>query len=271
MKSFLYKIECLTNMHVGSGDSGYSVVDNEVEKDAVLGCPIIHASGVKGALRDTVKNAETANSIFGSPTDKSGKESNSGSVKFMDACMLSRPLRVRGGDLAFIQTTTVDVLNHFIRQVKAFDCLPDELKELDKVEAEALKFGDKEFLSTVSGVRVEDEETGDLPNNFTQLELLKKLLGDNFALAKSFADYPLPVVARNKLEDKKSKNLWYEELVPHHTVFYLIVQAESKEVLDRPAESKKNQGWLSDGCLVQFGGNASVGCGYTKLTRWGGF
>ena len=67
MKIEFYKIECLTNLHVGSGEINYNIVDNEVEKDAVTGLPVIHASGIKGALRDTFKNIisdEEINKIY---------------------------------------------------------------------------------------------------------------------------------------------------------------------------------------------------------------
>ena len=52
MSFFAYKIDCITNLHVGSGDLNYNIVDNEVERDAVTGYPVIHASGLKGALRE---------------------------------------------------------------------------------------------------------------------------------------------------------------------------------------------------------------------------
>ena len=55
MNVFAYKIECLTNLHVGSGDLNYNIIDNEVERDAVTGYPIVHASGLKGALKEHFK------------------------------------------------------------------------------------------------------------------------------------------------------------------------------------------------------------------------
>lgn len=45
-------LSCLTNLHVGSGEANFNIVDREVETDPVTGLPIIHASGLKGALRD---------------------------------------------------------------------------------------------------------------------------------------------------------------------------------------------------------------------------
>ena len=47
-----YLIECLTNMHVGSGGANYGVVDNLVQRDSVTNIPIINSSSLKGALRE---------------------------------------------------------------------------------------------------------------------------------------------------------------------------------------------------------------------------
>lgn len=271
MNAFLYKIQCVTNLHVGSGDANYSVVDNEVEKDPVLGCPIIHSSGVKGALRDYAeekfgRDDPRITAWFGSPA-ASKDAAIPGAIKFMDACLLCRPLRVKGGSSAFIQVTTLDILNHFIRQATAFGCMPNNLKGLREFtddEKNNPLLEKVQFLSTVNNISVEDENTAFLPADFPQLALLKTLLGKEFAIAKSLDDYPLPVVARNKLENKISKTLWYEEYVPHDSAFFLFALAKNEDALS----------WLSskeEASLVQFGGNASVGCGYTKLTRWGGF
>lgn len=287
MKAFLYKIECITNLHVGSGDVNYSVVDNEVEKDPVLGCPIIHSSGVKGALRDFFVDQKmnkenlskeeaqkVAKAVFGDGAKKDAPAiATASTVKFLDACLLSRPLRAKDGPSSFIQTTTVDIINHFLRQVKAFNCLPKGLEMPDEIGS--LPFDIKPFLTAValpafspensSTKYVEDEETGFLQETISCYKTLQVLLGSDFAIAKSLDDYPLPVVARNKLENKISKTLWYEEYVPHDSVFFLIVLAQKEEDLDWLAKEKNKP------CIVQFGGNASVGCGYTKLTRWGGF
>ena len=51
MTANIYLLECLTNLHVGSGEVNYNIVDNEVERDVVTNYPTINSSGVKGALR----------------------------------------------------------------------------------------------------------------------------------------------------------------------------------------------------------------------------
>ena len=261
MKTFLYKIDCVTNLHVGSGDVNYNVVDNEVEKDSVLDCPVIHSSGVKGALRDAYPDKEEARRIFGSPASADNSFSG-GAVKFMDAFLLSRPLRVRSekSALSCIQATTPEYLNHLIRQMNMLSCRPDGLPETAELDPDAVGalFGNAAFLTTESGIRVEDEDTAVLPADFPGLDPLKKILGPRFALARSLDDYPLPVIARNCLEDGRSVNLWYEEYVPHGSVFYLFALAPDR----------KDVAWM-DGQLVQFGGNASIGYGFTRISRWG--
>lgn len=258
MNAYLYKIECLTNLHVGSGDANYSIVDNEVEKDEVLGSPVIHASGVKGALRDFAEAKGVANviEIFGSPA-ASKVNARPGAVKFMDACLLTRPLRVRdnSGALTFLPVTTLAILNHFIRTTDAFGCPP--AAGLKPVAESNLPFNGKNFLCTRAGIRVEDEPTEVLPKQLPQLTLLKQILGEDFVIARSLEDYRLPVSARNALDDNKtSKNLWYEEYVPHDSIFFLTVL------------SPLSMDWLPNGSIVQFGGNASVGYGFTRISSW---
>ncbi len=262
MKSLLYKVECLTNLHVGSGDNNYSIVDKEVEKDPILECPIIHSSGIKGALRDVLEPSDPgrAKVLFGAP----GSEDNTaqaGSIKFLDAYLLSRPLRTAGGQESFIQVTTASMLRHFIQLCEGMGCLPGYkglslLKDLELWENISTE---KPFLCTDSNLRIEGDAVEKIHENAEYLPALKKLLGPHFAIARSLDDYPLPVIARNKLDDNKiSKNLWYEEYVPHHSVFYLVMLVPENEHLS----------WLEEQKYIQFGGNASVGYGFTHISKW---
>ncbi|MCS4455235.1 RAMP superfamily CRISPR-associated protein [Clostridium botulinum] len=47
----IYTIRCLTNMHVGSGDASYTLIDNQVQRDVITGFPTINSSSLKGSLR----------------------------------------------------------------------------------------------------------------------------------------------------------------------------------------------------------------------------
>lgn len=70
----------------------------------------------------------------------------------------------------------------------------------------------------------------------------------------------MPVLARNQLENGKSKNLWYEEIVPHNSIFYFFALADSKELLDDFANVIKDK-------VIQFGNNASIGYGLCRVTK----
>ena len=252
-----YKIECLTNLHVGSGEVNYNIVDNEVEKDPVTALPVIHASGVKGALREALKGLyrlDQIDEIFGKPGENN--ESGSGTHKFLDATLIARPMRVWGqGTRSFVSVVTPDSVNVFLKKLDAFGVNPFEMKSLSEIV-----FGKFNFLTSFAeSIRVENEPTGEMSESAkAEVGKLASVIGADVAVVRKFDDYDLPVVARNCLQDKKG-NLWYEEVVPHGSVLYfaVIYPDGCNEELKFPP-------------VVQFGGNASIGCGFTKITKIAG-
>ena len=52
MKATLYTIECISNLHVGSGQDNDGVIDGLIQRDVVTDLPCINASSLKGALRE---------------------------------------------------------------------------------------------------------------------------------------------------------------------------------------------------------------------------
>ena len=249
MGVFAYKINCLTNLHVGSGDLNYNIVDNEVERDAVTGYPVVHASGLKGALREhfSKKNDKNfINDVFGQ--DVGDDEIKAGDYKFLDAYLLARPMRV-SGQLASIPVVSEKSVNDFIRRMNAFGITEYGTEYL------CVDFPKNvNFLSNVSGINVEAETTGAIPAEaMNVLKGLENLIGNKVAIVKDFNDYDLPVVARNQLKEGESVNLWYEEVVPHDSVFYTVIIT--------PDDNMK----LDFGEIIQIGGHASIGCGFTKF------
>lgn len=253
----IYTIKCLTNIHVGSGDFNYGVVDNEVEKDCLTGNPVIHASGVKGALRDLAKkqfggNEEEVKRIFGGVAENN--TTNSGSYKFFDAYLLSRPLRVSGESYSYISVTTPEIINKFIENLGmfGFEKLPS------KINIENLDFENNKFYSDVEGVHIEgdtdEDKAAKIPEEIKKT--LDAILGKRYAIVKSFQDYKLPVIARNNVSG--SKNLWYEEFVPHESVFYMMIMHDEPDGKNALDFSKP----------VQFGGNSSIGYGYTQISEF---
>jgi len=60
MTTRMYVINTLSNMHVGSGEVNYGVIDNLIQRDSVTNLPNINSSGLKGAIREYFKENYSA-------------------------------------------------------------------------------------------------------------------------------------------------------------------------------------------------------------------
>lgn len=260
MNVMFYKATCLTNLHMGSGDVNYDVVDLEVERDPVLGEPTMNASGVKGALRDHCKDKMEKKvwlSVFGSDTnekDKALKElgSRQGSYHFLSGDLIARPVRVSDGSVSYVLATTPELLNHVGSKLEAFG------KKNPFVGVPAAK---KDVVLTggssteIEGIKAEKVSCKALDDFFKT---------SNWAIMtpEALASIDLPVMAHNVLEDGISKNLWYEQYVPHESVFGILVIP--------PDGDTAFEDVIKEHSVVQFGAGATTGCGFTKLEKWEG-
>ena len=234
MKTILVKMQCLTNMHVGNGDVNYNIIDNEVERDPVTGMPTINSSGVKGALRQYFWENENVSKWFGDE-----KEKTEGMLKILPADMMAMPLRASKGNKAFYLVAPQSSVDRFEQLLKSFDIKNavfkgDNYTDNDEVMVEGMQVKETETIAGDKVYTLQDEK-------FRRVEL--------------------PVMARNCLENGISNNLWYEEIVPHHTTFVFPVVVPNKET-----ETLKSFKSAIDGQIVQFGGNASIGYGLCLLT-----
>lgn len=269
MDSKLYKLTAKTNMHVGSGDSDFGVIDNKVQRDILTGYPTIYASSLKGALREHMEinselNSSLINNIFGGD---GVSDMSSGKYKFFNANLLSIP--ARSNNIQYYNATTVKIIEEFIQCTEDFgipfskrENLKSILKELkEKIyRCEAIVISENNSKGIV---RIEDVEAQIKKIDSNKEGVLEDIFGGNLVIfnEKEFKEYidNLPVIARNKLVAGVSKNLWYEEIVPRETMFYMPMFIESyndgeynefTEVLKSP---------------VQIGANASIGQGYTLI------
>ena len=259
----LYRIECLTNLHVGNGDVNYSIIDNEVQRDAVLtDTPIIHSSGVKGALRDHFKKVpavkDRIDEIFGAD-GKDGGETTPGAYKFFDAFCLARPLRITStgrSSTAYVPGVSLAGFRDYLRFLNGVGITRWEIPGEDPFAAGANNPARAQML--VNGVPGQVWVEGNKASNVNHLDTgletaLEALVGPVYALAPRLDDYPLPMIARNVLNNGISKNVWYEEFVPHSSIFYTVIMTP-----DTACDLTFPQ-------IVQFGGNASVGYGYCRV------
>jgi CRISPR-associated protein Cmr4 len=269
-KNKAYIIKTKTNLHVGSGDTNFGIVDNEVQRDTITNLPVINASSLKGALRDhfddTIKEDATSKHFI----KLFGDEKNQGLIKFIDARLLFLPLR--SNKKPYYHVTSVETLKSQKELLKSFGI------ELD---FEDIKSTESIVVDTQDAV-VEDVEC---KAKNLELSKLKKLFGIKNLAIFSEEDFNeavsnLPVIARNKLNNGKSENLWYEEVVPRESIFVAVLSyynnfndngadkrgKTDKTVLERQYK-KFEEKLLNDD--IQIGANASIGYGICNFTSIG--
>ena len=162
-------------------------------------------------------------------------------------------MRAVDAGVASVPVVSVDSVNDFLEKLSDFGCNPFGIDRISPID-----FGDKQFLTNIAsnGIRIEGEPTGKLPEtSVKELERLSGVIGEKFAVVKDFNDYDLPVIARNFLDDGVSKNLWYEEVVPHGSVFCAVIITPGSEME------------LDFSEYIQVGGHASIGCGFMKFEQ----
>lgn len=272
MNKQLLKIRCLTNLHVGSGDINFDIIDGQVEKDPVTRRPVIFSSGVKGALREyAVQNIDTndVENIFGvDRIENEKKRGKAGSVKFLTAQMLAMPMRASNGPRSYYMVTTQDILMQFCQMWCDIQntelCLIQDIQQLNPDKTYCL--GQSEGKIGVEGYDAESM----IPQN---LKILRQFLDNTFSenemiiLSEQYWNkVNLPVVARNHLENGKSMNLWYEEIVPHKSIFYMYMLSDGTPLGDESLE--KLLYTIKENPLIQFGGNMTIGNGLTIVERW---
>ena len=237
MTGLMIRMKCITNLHAGNGDVNYNIVDNEVERDPILQYPTVNASGVKGALREYFEKAkpDLVKPLFGSDEKRN---TTPGKLKILAAEMIGIPVRVSKGDRPYALVTTQEALNR-LQELCALPGVSVSVSPnpTDGVELEGLQ-PDQKLTLNFGG----------------QLELYR--IGD-----EAMKQLSLPVLSRNSLDDGRSTNLWYEEVVPHESVFSFAVLADDsdRDSLTAFADTVRDQ-------VVQFGGNASIGYGLCRLT-----
>jgi CRISPR-associated protein Cmr4 len=254
----VWLITAKTNLHVGNENtSNYGLIDKSVQRDVLTGLPSINGSSLKGAINEyfTVekeKDERFLKNVFG--VDKKGRdqETQKGGYSFFDAQLLSIP--VQSNDRLFYRATSPAVLQQFANQLKLFG-IPFKPINLNGIEPE-----EKPIVFTTGNIPtfLGDFKTVRNPLN-DEIKRLEILLGGKDVAIFSNKDFlelcdddNLPIIARNKLDNGESVNLWYEQIIPQETVFYSIFLKTCNVNIEPDL----------DGSIVQIGANATIGYGY---------
>lgn len=274
-----YRMRAVTNLHVGSGETNYGVIDKLIERDAATGFPCINSSGLKGAIKQKFNDVDSKKliEVFGSDStknksknsDRKATEKNQdkeddtsqGKCNFLPAHLLALP--VRSDKTPFFLATSPGLLKGFMDAYE--DIIGSKHNSYDLAES-AKGHAGKCSLPLQANQKADlgqaGEASGGLPADF--VTKLQTLLGTNHPVAvisdelmiELCNDLNLPVIARNSLEDGQSKNLWYEQVLPRESVLYFPIMWDK----DRSADFDLTKG------MLQVGGNASVGYGFTKIS-----
>jgi CRISPR-associated protein Cmr4 len=250
-----------------------------VQRDTVYETPTINSSSLKGALREYCEQEQGLDddkitTMFGSkPNSDDNSRNEQGKYRFFNAHLLAMP--VRSSTRPFFMATSLMVLKHFLSQCSFFD-LDGEMVDMINTVCNKVKKPEKgrpivfdveetreKQKKTIILEDYEAEVTGEPDNQMKAgIEYMTKLLQTGIALFHD-DDFKelcrnLPVIARNILENGESKNLWYEEVVPHHSLFYtIILKQEGQGIFDYDFNNN----------VVQIGAGATIGYGYTRFER----
>lgn len=292
----MFIIETLTNMHVGSGETHFGVVDNLIQRHPITKLPIIHSSGIKGAFKqhfeDNNFNKEFIKELFGTDisldTADSKKELDygPGHLIFFEAQLLTLPLRA--SENIYYNCTSVPVLLDYLEQLDTFMNAKEKTKKLREWLNE-LNFqgNDFFFFEGTNNLEIEDYSNGKKIDKSSingsinesiirSLQDLCKIDINKLAIFEKdifthICTDSIPVIARNKIQDDgTSGNLFYEEILPRKTSLYMIIGYDAylnKEDEDKEAKGEFEKIIGEDKKIYQFGANYSIGYGFSKLHK----
>lgn len=271
----LYLLTTRTNLHVGSGDSHFGVIDNLVQRDPLTKLPAIYASSLKGALKEHSTGILGQKKSYATTKELHKKEpfiqyifgndDDSGHRRFLGGNLLTFPVRTSGP--AFLPGTTPQLIRDFIELADALGVTLSEVEALKKLSELEPSKGKPFFIgshTSVDCIEYRDikpvpETTGATIPAFLKTDSLVILSHED--MLRIAGPNKLPVQARNSLVDRESKNLWYEEYVPRQAVFYsFVINTQGHETHDPVFDKQLAQ-------PVQMGANASVGFGVVTFKK----
>ena len=273
MRPELYIIECKSNLHVGSGDSNYGVIDKLVQRDTTDTLPCIFSSSLKGAFREYFEEVvehdkdkgkkELSDRIFGAGSNKNSPgPSKKGTHIFQQAFLLSIPLR--SNQKPFYNAISPFMVEQLLEMAKLFGyTFPEALKK-DLEIVKSLDPKDNKPFVFHETLNLEIEDFSVFDSRSEKLPELQGIIGKDIVIVSNddmkrlTNDYHLPVIARNKLENGESKNLWYEQVIPRESIFTAFVATDVLPNDDLFNTNVNNK-------IVQIGGDSSVGYGYSLI------
>lgn len=286
VKKHILYLYAETPVHAGTG-VGLGAVDMPIQREKHTAYPIIQASGIKGALRDTIElrlggnSSEDVKSIFGGASGNEG-EDFAGAISPSDARILLFPVRALNG--VFVWITSPTVLARFKQEtgLKDLPIVPEiNPKDSAQVANQNLVISGQIMLEEYTYPSVVTQDAANWAqylakeifpnddNDFWRNRVASHLviLPDNDF--RDFVRYSTEIVTRIHLDDVKKTvkkgQLFSQELLPADSLLYsmLHITDSRNNQIKADAVVKKVQNAL--GNHLQIGGDETVGRGRVYL------
>ena len=274
----LFVITAKTNLHSGSGGENYGIIDKMVQRDPASGFPCIYASSLKGALKEFFRDFgedydDMINYIFGNER-KADEEpekykQQAGNYRFFPANLLTLP--VRSNYVPFVRASSPSAINHYLETTKLLGQASEFLESVSPIPEDHKAYHFLENVSENDSILLEDWNIPASEYPHEDKNFVSEIMGKQSALVND-TDFirlcdntHLPIMARNSLENGRSENLWYEQIVPRQSqfIFFTLAPKSEMEHWEKFVELLTKQD-----TLVQFGANASIGYGFTTITKF---
>lgn len=223
-----------TNLHVGNENiNNFGVIDQAIQRNSITGIPCIHSSSLKGAIKEYIVecwNKEqdekvSCKKVFGSEKGAKDDETQRGKAIFFDSDLLALPVQETESNYYF------KLAYDFNKGIQQFStklgCLGIQIKAGDILK------------KICAAVGIEEGQKKPVDN-------FKELCNDE----------NLPIIARNKLNNGESGNLWYEQVLPSKSVLGTIIETDDNTLIK-----------ALDGHLIQIGANATIGYGFCTFIK----
>ncbi len=226
MANTVWLITALTNLHVGDECStGYGIIDKSVQRNPITTLPCINSSSLKGAL----------NEYFSKNSNLPAEELSNRLIAIFGSDKTRTNNESQKGNAVFFDANLAAL--PIPENNGSLYCLISSAKIRAEINNMCTALG-------INNVNLPTEWSNDVVDKHVEIK-------------DKCSDESLPIIARNKLDNGVSQNLWYEQIVPQQTVFYTFMN------VDQSFEDALN------GAIVQIGANATIGYGYCQFEKIG--
>jgi len=267
----------VTPCHAGSGSS-FGVIDLPIQRERHTNWPVIHASGMKGAMRaqfDRYKGnipnqtGDLTELIFGSV-----KSEFAGSLSVSDAKILAFPMR--SSFAPFVWITCPTVLARLIKDLKLAGKDGDDLKQIKDISKEKAFWVNGAFSEGMNILLEDVEVTTDRPitlaNTAPFLAKAERLLIVHDEIFGYGVSNCTSIMAQIKIDQNtgttETGSLRYQEELPSDTLMYVVVNwGDSRNVGDQ-IKAEMIKGFVTEQAIaghIQVGGDETLGRGIFEL------